>query len=149
MHTYRAMLIKLPPSETESDTNSHPQYYLHVKYVRRGDKMTCSTTIRAHACTGNVGTPECTLCKPCCESKQQVLKKHLKPRIHRSSRPADVKRPPPVQNQDDRRRRDSSNPPADPLIHCVSTNVPGRRPVATGGGGEGGRGGLSPPPGKI
>ena len=29
----------------------------------------------------------------------------VKPRIHRSSRPADVKRPPPVQNQDDRRRR--------------------------------------------
>ena len=64
----------LPPAEPD---NTSPKYYLHVTYQQCGDRMTCTTTVRAHACERKVGSAG-QLCNPCSESRALVLNKHLR-----------------------------------------------------------------------
>ena len=65
----------LPPPVPDEKSG---KYYLEAKYSQVGDRMTCTTTIRAHACERQLQSTEKGLCSPCLECRALVLKKHLR-----------------------------------------------------------------------
>lgn len=69
------MYAELPPPPNDENCC---KYYLHAVYTQCGERMTCRTTIRAHACEGSARTSDGEMCGPCGESKVLVLKKHVR-----------------------------------------------------------------------
>ena len=65
------------PFPTSKDSRSS-QYYLHINYLRVGNRMSCTSTIRSHLCQGTLQPSDGIICGPCAESKRLVLKKHLR-----------------------------------------------------------------------